>query len=115
MFLLYNFNLITIVSSIPLLAQLSKWAHSDRNPRKLNTLTTDNLINFRSLSRTCAVTIMSIFIGWRIYMEDAHLSIAPFSDKKIGLFGVFDGHGGNFRFMQEHSVRLSSKGISLLN
>lgn len=27
-------------------------------------------------------------------MEDAHLSIAPFSDKKIGLFGVFDGHGG---------------------
>lgn len=48
-------------------------------------------------------------------MEDAHLSIAPFSDKKIGLFGVFDGHGGNFGLMQEHSVRLSSKGISPLN
>lgn len=27
-------------------------------------------------------------------MEDAHISIAPFGDKKLGLFGVFDGHGG---------------------
>ena len=29
-------------------------------------------------------------------MEDAHLSIAPFSNKKYGLFAVFDGHGGNY-------------------
>ena len=28
-------------------------------------------------------------------MEDAHLSIAPFSEKKLALFAVFDGHGGN--------------------
>lgn len=48
-------------------------------------------------------------------MEDAHLSIAPFSDKKIGLFGVFDGHGGNTLFIQVHSVQLLSKGISLLS
>jgi len=27
-------------------------------------------------------------------MEDAHISLAPFSDKKLGLFAVFDGHGG---------------------
>ena len=27
-------------------------------------------------------------------MEDAHISIAPFTDKKLGLFAVFDGHGG---------------------
>ena len=27
-------------------------------------------------------------------MEDAHISSMPFSDKKLGLFGVFDGHGG---------------------
>lgn len=33
-------------------------------------------------------------IGWRNYMEDAHMAIAPFSDKKFALFGVFDGHGG---------------------
>jgi serine/threonine protein phosphatase PrpC len=27
-------------------------------------------------------------------MEDAHIAVAPVGDKKIGLFGVFDGHGG---------------------
>jgi serine/threonine protein phosphatase PrpC len=27
-------------------------------------------------------------------MEDAHISNIPFTDKKLGLFGVFDGHGG---------------------
>jgi serine/threonine protein phosphatase PrpC len=27
-------------------------------------------------------------------MEDAHILSAPFCDKKIALFGVFDGHGG---------------------
>ena len=27
-------------------------------------------------------------------MEDAHISAMPFSAKKLGLFGVFDGHGG---------------------
>lgn len=27
-------------------------------------------------------------------MQDAHIAVAPFSDQKIGLFGVFDGHGG---------------------
>ena len=28
-------------------------------------------------------------------MEDAHIHVAPFSDKKYALFGVFDGHGGS--------------------
>lgn len=27
-------------------------------------------------------------------MEDAHIAIAPFTNKKFGLFAVFDGHGG---------------------
>ena len=33
--------------------------------------------------------------GWRLNMEDAHvaaLNLEP--DKKVSLFGVFDGHGG---------------------
>ena len=45
-------------------------------------------------SHTCVVRAFSD-LGWRLYMEDAHISIAPFSNKKVGLFGVFDGHGGN--------------------
>ena len=36
--------------------------------------------------------------GWRLYMEDAHLAIAPFTNKKLGLFAVFDGHGGTYSF-----------------
>lgn len=27
-------------------------------------------------------------------MEDAHIAKCPFTDKNLGLFGVFDGHGG---------------------
>jgi len=27
-------------------------------------------------------------------MEDAHIAIAPFTNKNFGLFAVFDGHGG---------------------
>jgi hypothetical protein len=34
------------------------------------------------------------YIGWRIYMEDAHISVSPLTDKKNSLFAVFDGHGG---------------------
>jgi len=31
--------------------------------------------------------------GWRLNMEDAHIT-NPLFDKDIGLFAVFDGHGG---------------------
>lgn len=31
--------------------------------------------------------------GWRVNMEDAHIALPEFQ-KGIGLFGVFDGHGG---------------------
>jgi len=31
--------------------------------------------------------------GWRVNMEDAHLAVPDFHEG-IGLFGVFDGHGG---------------------
>jgi serine/threonine protein phosphatase PrpC len=34
------------------------------------------------------------YLGWRNYMEDAHISVSPLSDKKSSLFAVFDGHGG---------------------
>ena len=37
---------------------------------------------------------LSLSSGWRLYMEDAHIAIAPFTAKKLGLFAVFDGHGG---------------------
>jgi serine/threonine protein phosphatase PrpC len=33
-------------------------------------------------------------IGWRLSMEDAHIAIPDYTDKKFGLFAVFDGHGG---------------------
>lgn len=32
--------------------------------------------------------------GWRIEMEDAHITDADF-DEGISLFAVFDGHGGD--------------------
>lgn len=37
--------------------------------------------------------------GWRVSMEDAHLAIPDFIKHKngsIGLYGVFDGHGGHY-------------------
>jgi len=45
-----------------------------------------------AVSHMCGKIMFNV--GWRIYMEDAHISLAPFSDKKLGLFAVFDGHGG---------------------
>lgn len=33
--------------------------------------------------------------GWREHMEDAHLAVPDFdAARQLGLFGVFDGHGG---------------------
>ncbi|CAJ1450302.1 unnamed protein product, partial [Effrenium voratum] len=33
--------------------------------------------------------------GWRQNMEDAHLALPDFDpERRLGLFGVFDGHGG---------------------
>jgi serine/threonine protein phosphatase PrpC len=40
-----------------------------------------------------------LIIGWRIYMEDAHIAISPLTDKKNSLFAVFDGHGGILVFI----------------
>jgi serine/threonine protein phosphatase PrpC len=34
------------------------------------------------------------YLGWRNYMEDAHISVSPLSDQRSSLFAVFDGHGG---------------------
>eukprot|EP00929_Paragymnodinium_shiwhaense_P008513 TRINITY_DN112476_c0_g1_i1.p1 TRINITY_DN112476_c0_g1~~TRINITY_DN112476_c0_g1_i1.p1 ORF type:complete len:508 (-),score=163.77 TRINITY_DN112476_c0_g1_i1:91-1614(-) len=45
--------------------------------------------------------------GWRRNMEDAHISIADF-DKDVGLFAVFDGHGGKgvSKFAKQHLPRV---------
>lgn len=48
-------------------------------------------------------------------MEDAHISITPFSDKKLGLFGVFDGHGGIHLIIQGLSVLHLCSAILLKN
>lgn len=33
--------------------------------------------------------------GWRPYMEDAHIAVYPIEGHQdIGIFAVFDGHGG---------------------
>lgn len=42
----------------------------------------------------CGNSYFIIPLGWRIYMEDAHIALSPLSDKKNSLFAVFDGHGG---------------------
>lgn len=44
-------------------------------------------------------------------MEDAHIASVPFGDKKCGLFGVFDGHGGIKHFTKGLSVLFSWKNI----
>eukprot|EP00435_Cladocopium_sp_Y103_P072505 s272_g40.t1 len=39
---------------------------------------------------------VSAMQGWREGMEDAHMAIPDFdSERQLGLFGVFDGHGGS--------------------
>jgi hypothetical protein len=53
--------------------------------------------------------------GWRIYMEDAHISLTDFKDKKLGLFGVFDGHGGSIIYIQGLNAQLLYNAIFLIN
>lgn len=48
-------------------------------------------------------------------MEDAHISNIPFTDKKLGLFGVFDGHGGIQNLIQGPNVLLSFNATLLLS
>ena len=45
-------------------------------------------------------------------MEDAHISAAPF-DKKVSVFGVFDGHGGKHYLNQGPKLLFSSRDIFL--
>lgn len=45
--------------------------------------------------QTCVV-FTNLSLGWRIYMEDAHIA-TQLGDQKLSLFGVFDGHGGTLR------------------
>lgn len=45
-----------------------------------------------AVSHMCGMKLS--YLGWRNYMEDAHIAVSPLSDKKSSLFAVFDGHGG---------------------
>ena len=65
-----------------------------------------------AVSHMCG-TLMH-YLGWRIYMEDAHISYSPVGNTKNSLFGVFDGHGGTFSmslgaevacFVEEHFLK----------
>ena len=39
--------------------------------------------------------VRSSMCGWRAFMEDSILSVYPFcQNEELGLFGIFDGHGG---------------------
>ena len=54
---------------------------------------TENGLNY-AVSHMCGNQL--IYLGWRIYMEDAHINLPTLpNDKKNSLFAVFDGHGGN--------------------
>ena len=44
-------------------------------------------------------------------MEDAHIAIAPFTNKNLGLFAVFDGHGGNKIYIQDPKQLFSFRSI----
>lgn len=46
-----------------------------------------------AVSHMCG--IIFYYLGWRNYMEDAHIAVSPLSNKNCSLFAVFDGHGGN--------------------
>lgn len=53
---------------------------------------------FLILFAPCKVTFKFIK-GWRSNMEDTIIAISPFdiqNNETISLFGVFDGHGGNY-------------------
>ena len=55
------------------------------------------------------------YSGWRIYMEDAHLSESPIPNSKNSLFGVFDGHGGTPLVIQAQKSPSSSNDTSAKN
>jgi len=55
----------------------------------------NGVLQFAS-SHMCGKFI-SLTLGWRIYMEDAHIALSPITDKKNSLFAVFDGHGGKYK------------------
>ena len=61
-------------------------------------------------SYLCCLTYVRYLLthsGWRIYMEDAHISQSPITNSKHSLFGVFDGHGGTPHKSQELRLQLS--------
>lgn len=49
---------------------------------------------------------LSSMCGWRSFMEDSVMAVYPFcQNEDLGLFGIFDGHGGKSSFIQGLSVR----------
>jgi serine/threonine protein phosphatase PrpC len=55
--------------------------------------------------------------GWRINMEDAHICNDNINGQGIGLFAIFDGHGGieAAKFCERHFVETLLKNPNFLN
>lgn len=55
--------------------------------------------HFQRGNKICYATCS--MCGWREFMEDSILSLHPFANKQdLGLFAIFDGHGGNQTLIQ---------------
>jgi hypothetical protein len=65
-----------------------------------------------AVTNMCGINIINI--GWRQYMEDAHIATL-LSDKKNHLFAIFDGHGGNLSLNQVHKLPALSRNISYMS
>lgn len=63
---------------------------------KANTHKTYNAKKFEKLEfAACSMQ------GWRNTMEDAHIAVYPLEgEEDMGLFAVFDGHGGKIPLIQ---------------
>lgn len=68
--------------------------------------------HLRSLAH---VRYQKLKLGWRIYMEDAHINVSPLNNSKNSLFGVFDGHGGSSPFTQDPKLPPLSSDTSSKN
>lgn len=93
---------------------IKEWATSEKKPRRRSTPPRGSAISISMRSLTCVVLLVAS-LGWRMYMEDAHIASVPFTDKRFGLFGVFDGHGGTLPFMKVPSAPYLWAGISPKN
>jgi len=60
---------------------------------------------------------MSSMQGWRLSMEDAHICNENINGQGIGLFAIFDGHGGieAAKFCERHFLDVLLKNQNFIN